>query len=388
MEGVVSRPAMNPRLADLIEAAPKGPGAVAKLAALHGFPLVAGDRVTFVYVGDADAVNLRHWIFGLPGTLAFTRVEGYPLWYRELELPPRSRVEYKFEIVNAGHGEWILDPLNPHRAHDPFGANSVCYGPGYEREAWTEFDPSARRGSLDLLTIRSKAFGDTRKIPVYLPARFRRGRRYPLLVVHDGNDYVKYSQLTTVLDNLIDALEIPAMVVALSNPGDRLVEYANDERHAKHIVEEIVPAMEDNYPLIGKPAHRGIMGASFGAVASLSTAWRYPGVFGRLVLQSGSFAFTDIGTDHPRSAAFDPVVEFVNAFRQAPGRPSEKVFMTCGVHESLIYENRSMRPVIQDTGMLVRYVESRDGHNWENWRDRLREGLSWLWPGPLWMTYE
>jgi lipid-A-disaccharide synthase-like uncharacterized protein len=33
----------------------------------------------------------------------------------------------------------------------------------------------------------------------------------------------------------------------------------------------------------------------FGAVASLHAAWRHPGSFGRLVLQSGSFAFSDIG---------------------------------------------------------------------------------------------
>ena len=39
-------------------------------------------------------------------------------------------------------------------------------------------------------------------------------------------------------------------------------------------------------------------------------------------------------------------------------------------------------------GMAVRYVEARDGHNWENWRDRLREGLAWLFPGPLWFVYE
>jgi enterochelin esterase family protein len=38
--------------------------------------------------------------------------------------------------------------------------------------------------------------------------------------------------------------------------------------------------------------------------------------------------------------------------------------------------------------MEVRYVEARDGHNWENWRDRLREGLSWLFPGPQWWVYE
>ena len=39
-------------------------------------------------------------------------------------------------------------------------------------------------------------------------------------------------------------------------------------------------------------------------------------------------------------------------------------------------------------GMTVRYVEARDGHNWENWRDRLREGLSWIFPGPQKFFYE
>ena len=63
------------------------------------------------------------------------------------------------------------------------------------------------------------------------------------------------------------------------------------------------------------------------------------------------------------------------------------MFVSCGMYESLIYENRSLVPVLQSTGMEVRYVEARDGHNWENWRDRLRDGLSWLFPGPCgWST--
>ena len=62
--------------------------------------------------------------------------------------------------------------------------------------------------------------------------------------------------------------------------------------------------------------------------------------------------------------------------------------MSCGTYESLIYENRSLVPFLQGTGMELRYREARDGHNWENWRDRLREGLAWLFPGPLWMVYE
>ena len=49
--------------------------------------------------------------------------------------------------------------------------------------------------------------------------------------------------------------------------------------------------------------------------------------------------------------------------------------MTCGMYEPLITPNRSMVTTFREAGMEVRYVESRDGHNWENWRDRLRDGL-------------
>ena len=90
----------------------------------------------------------------------------------------------------------------------------------------------------------------------------------------------------------------------------------------------------------------------------------------------------------PPKEWLDPVVKFVNEFRRKPRRPAESVFVSCGVYESLIYENRSMVPLLSATGMVVRFVEARDGHNWENWRDRLREGLSWLMPGPLMFIYE
>ena len=61
--------------------------------------------------------------------------------------------------------------------------------------------------------------------------------------------------------------------------------------------------------------------------------------------------------------------------RAAPGRPADRVYQACGIYESLIYYNRSLYPLLQDTGMTVRFTEVRDGHNWENWRDRLREAV-------------
>jgi enterochelin esterase-like enzyme len=370
-----------------LQAGPRTPEAVAAFFASHAFPIVEGPAITIVWRGEAEAVHLKHWVFGLPSSQPLTRVEGTEVWYLTLTLPLGSRVEYKLEVVRGGRGEWMQDSLNPNQARDPFGSNSVAHGTGYEIPEWSRHDPTAAPGTLDELAIDSKVFG-RRTFGIYRPARFRPTRRYPLLIVHDAHDYMRYAALGPILDNLIDRLEIPEMIVALTNSPDRLKEYANDERHAKFLTDELVPHLERLFPLDEQPQSRCLMGASFGAVAALSTAWRRPGFYGRLLLQSGSFAFTDIGDRNARGPLFDPIVQFMNQFRAQPAAVSERIFVSCGTYESLIYENRSLVPMLQGTGMDVRYVEARDGHNWENWRDRLREGLSWLFPGPLLLVYE
>src|SRR5690606_1357861 len=154
---------MNPLLEELVNSAPLDAHHVRRFAEQHGWPLMDGDRVTFAYFGEADAVSLRHWIWGLEGNQPLTRIPGKPVWYLELELPKQSRVEYKLAVKRGDHEEWILDPFNRRRAHDPFGANSVCHGPGYERPRWTFEDPRARKGSLDVIHVDSRAFGDTRE---------------------------------------------------------------------------------------------------------------------------------------------------------------------------------------------------------------------------------
>lgn len=353
----------------------------------NSFPLVETGLVTFVYRGEADEVILRRWISGLNTAQPLQRLEGTDLWALVMELPAKSRFEYKYEVVRNGQRNLVIDPLNPVLAHDPFGANSVCQGFGYKRPRWTLPDPGVQAGSLTNLRVNATAFDEQRDVHVYLPARFRRSRSYPLLVVHDGPDYLRYADLKTVLDNLIHRLEIPAMVVALTQSPDRLVEYTGDVRHARFIANNLVPAMYENFPLLDDRNTRCLMGASLGGVASLHTASLFPDLFGQLLLQSGSFAFSDLG-HHQKGPVFDPVVRFVNAYRAKPFQLADKIYMSCGIYESLIYENRSLVPLLQKQGMQIYFEEARDAHNWENWRDRLRQSLTWLFPGPLWMVYE
>lgn len=378
---------MSHQIDQLVAGGPPDREHIERFIAGNTFPLVNGRGVTFVFHGKADEVKLRHFIFGLQSSQPMKRIDETDLWFLDLDLPECSRVEYKIERVVDGNHVLIMDPLNPSVAQDPFGANSVCYGLGYVTPDWTQPDSESRPGAIQEIALKSKIYGDVRPVRIYLPARFRTGRRYRLLVVHDGADYLRFAELKTVLDNLIHRLEIPPLIVALTEPGNRLVEYGADPRHVTHLTEELVPALEKRYPLIREAQARALMGASFGAVATLHTAWSSPGYFGGLLLQSGSFAFSDIG-EHGRGPMFDSVASFINELRENPGRPAEKMFVSCGTYESLIYENRSLVPVLQGTGADVRYVEARDGHNWDNWRDRLREGLSWLFPGPLWMVYE
>jgi len=361
--------------------------AIAALREVSRSPIVDPGGLTFVYRGAAEAVRLRLWIHGLPAAQPFERVEATDLWLLRIDVPQNSRIEYKLEVVRDGRQEWILDPLNPLQATDPFGANSVAQAHGYLRPNWTLPDAEARPGTVEDLLVHSAAFGGERHVGLYVPARFRRTRRYPLLIVHDGFDYLRYASLQAVLDNLIHRLEIPPLIAAFTQSPNRLEEYAGHAAHARFVTQEIPALLAHSFPLLESAAARGLMGASFGAVAALHAAWSHPGTFGRLVLQSGSFAFSDIG-HHQRSPTFDPVASFVNEFRRRPGRPAERLYVSCGIYESLIYENRSLLALLRQHGIEVRYEEVRDGHNWENWRDRLQSALTWLFPGPLWMVYE
>ena len=103
-------------------------------------------------------MNLRHWIFGLESASALARMPNTDLWYLTLDIPHGSRVEYKFEIHRHGGSEWIEDPRNPNRARDPFGANSVLQGEGYEVPDWIAARSRSRaRASLEPFAFHSKA---------------------------------------------------------------------------------------------------------------------------------------------------------------------------------------------------------------------------------------
>jgi enterochelin esterase family protein len=148
--------------------------------------------------------------------------------------------------------------------------------------------------------VPSRALRRDCPVTLYLPARFRRTVAYPLLVVHDGGDFLQYAAAKTVLDNLdppagrrrarrgVRAAGRPARRVRRTHPHTPASSPGSCCR-----------GWSRELPLVGGRSGRCLLGSSFGAVAALSAGLPRADTYGALALMSGSFVFTDIaGADH------------------------------------------------------------------------------------------
>lgn len=342
-----------------------------------GTPIVRGTTATFVFVGEAEQVELKHWMDTFPPIDEFERIADSNVWCMSIDLPSSARIEYKLAVRRHGRRRLHIDTLNPKRAEDPAGFNSVAAGADYERPPWSTPDPSVTPGTYSSIGIESEIFGEPREVGIYLPGAAD-NQPLPLLLVHDGSDYRHFAAMTTILDNLIAAGEISPVAAAFIDPGRRTEEYAANPNHADHVVTEVLPAVASSVAI--DPGRTIAMGASLGGVASLHAARRHPGTFSALVLQSGSFV-SSLGGPFRRGPVFSPVVSFMRQFEVDPGVLPATIHLSCGRYDGLHADDMAMAQRLIDRGINVGWEDALDGHHWGNWRDRMRSGLRHVLPG-------
>jgi enterochelin esterase family protein len=380
-------PARDQRALTRLRTEGSSPERIDQLLRDQRIPIVEGSTCTFLWRGEADWVGIEHRMTAVPIPLPLRRLKGTDLWYASVELPRGARIQYRILVRRGDQIESMDDPLNPRVAGDPIGSQSVLEADGYVTPDWTYPDPAAVPGELVDLRIASRALRREAHLTLYIPSRMRRDRRMPLMVVHDGGDFLRYSSMATVLDNLMHRRLMADCVVAFIHPGDRLREYAASAAHSRFLTTELVPQIEGSLQLVGEPRGRVLMGASFGGVAALAAAVRAPGFYGALLLESPSLRFTEATAPATFGEVFEPVVRFVNSVRARPKKVTKRIFQTFGAFEPLAVPDRAMVEVLERMCDELRVVEALDGHNWISWRDRLRDGLGWLFPGDARLIY-
>jgi iron(III)-enterobactin esterase len=176
-----------------------------------------------------------------------------------------------------------------------YSTDSKFY-PGIARDKFGTVDPN----NAKTLMVETHATPYTRTITVYIPRQYATGAEAPLIVTHDGPRLGRTdTTLTRVLDNMIAAKKLPAMVaVMIANGGgdaqgsERGLEYDTmSGKFAEFIEAEVLPLVEKNcgVKLTKDPDGRAAMGGSSGGAAALEMAWYHPEWYHRVITYSGTY---------------------------------------------------------------------------------------------------
>src|ERR1035438_6697325 len=171
-------------------------------------------------------------------------------------------------------------------------------------------------------TLPSTAYPGTQHTYwVYVPAQYDPAVAASLMIYNDGQAFMAPEgdvRAQVVMDNLIYRRELPVMIGVFITPGrrpdqpepdqhewgdrttNRPTEYNSlDDRYARVIVDELMPALNKQYSIAKDPDRRGIGGASSGAIAAFTVAWERPNEFRKVLSIVGSFTNIRGGNAYP-----------------------------------------------------------------------------------------
>jgi len=137
-----------------------------------------------------------------------------------------------------------------------------------------------------------------RRVTVYIPSQYVPGSPAPLLVTQDAMG-AQNNQLPTILDNLIAAHRLPALVAVMVGNGggdargsERGLEYDTvSGKFAEFIEAEVIPKVARDYHITftQDPDGRATMGGSSGGAAAFTMAWFHPDLYRRVLTYSGTY---------------------------------------------------------------------------------------------------
>ncbi|MDX2474322.1 MAG: alpha/beta hydrolase-fold protein [Candidatus Krumholzibacteria bacterium] len=291
-----------------------------------------------------------------------------PLPVAELQpfdLPDDAYFEYAWQDAQ---GEKHPDPDNANPLLNPWWKfASHLTGPAYRPDPWLVGEDVRPQGRVLRLRVPTVHFGAERQVLVYTPAGLAEAE-LPTIYFQDGKAYYGWGRVCQVLDRMLAAGEVgPAHLVFLT-PSQRTVEYAFNDDYLAHMVDEVLPTVEERVRCDGR---RTAWGASLGGLCSAHLAWAHPDRFQRVVSQSGAFLFSpDMDFDFP----FAGNESFLRQVQQKG--PRELAWhLDCGQLEWLTGSNERLAAALAAQGAEVGLVTRNAGHNWVNWRNGLAAGL-------------
>jgi enterochelin esterase-like enzyme len=251
--------------------------------------------------------------------------------------------------------------------------------------------------------LPSEAYpGTSHTYSVYVPAQYDSAEPANLMIFNDGPAMMAPegdARVQNVLDNLIYRRELPVMIAVFISPGrrpdqpeatprewgdrttNRPTEYNSlDDRYAKVICDELMPVLNKEYNISKNPDHRGIGGASSGAIAAFTVAWHRPDQFRKVLSIVGSFVDLRGGHQYPdiiSKSEKKPIRIFLQ-----DGRNDNRGMRPGGQYNQdrdWFYQNVRMVKALTAKGYDVNYAWGIGRHGQKQGGPMIPEMMRWLW---------
>lgn len=248
------------------------------------------------------------------------------------------------------------------------------------------------------MTLPSAVFpGTQHTYYVYVPAQYDPARPTAVMICNDGQAMMAEPgdvQVQHVLDNLIYRREIPVMLGVFINPGrrpdqpeptphdwgDRTTNRADEynppnDKYARVIVDELMPALKKEYNISPDPDLHGIMGSSSGGCAAFGVAWFRPDDFRKVITFVGSYVDLRGEYIYPELVAASdrkPLRIFLQDGRndnRSPDNPKRDWF----------YQNVRLMEALTKKGYEVNYTWGIGNHGQKQGGAIFPSMMRWLW---------
>ncbi|WP_059052997.1 alpha/beta hydrolase [Paenibacillus senegalimassiliensis] len=222
--------------------------------------------------------------------------------------------------------------------------------------------------------IESEFLGEKRYLRVYLPPGYNEIISYPVVYCQDGEEFFNFGRIAThanqlILDEGIDPFIIVGVEVNTTIRTEEYAPFGNRfEAYTSCFTEEIIPFIEQKYPVRREPGERILAGDSLGATVSLHLALKRPDLFAKIISLSGAY--------------YEPSLKLL---AQETDLAALSLFMIVGLQEqnyttdtgtyNFVELNRKAKALLEERGAKVTYFEKDGKHLWGFWQQELPDAL-------------
>ena len=252
-----------------------------------------------------------------------------------------------------------------------------------------------KHGNLSKVWYDSPTLKMQRRMTIYTPAGYDKGKNYPVLYLMHGaggdeNAWSELGRAAQILDNLIATGKAKPMIVVMPNgntdcqaaPGEwsrgmyqpSFMGSVNQKPIATmdESFMDIVKYVESHYKVAKNKKNRAICGLSMGGGHTFATSKRYPDSFNYIGLFSAGLHISGDRTKSFYELLQENTEVQGELAKLFAGKPA-LYWIAIGKTDFLYQQNADLRKYFDEKGYPYVYVETEGGHIWRNWRIYLTE---------------